>query len=313
MSGDARRAVEIALARALDGRLVARRAIGADVGVAPVEEELAALIDEARAGALPVADARAVRLVASVAPHDASLVDDARQALQVITNLLFNAVAFSPEGELVTIDGRRDGDDVVITVTDRGPGVPEDRKRGLFSSGASTRPGGAGVGLAHSRALARMHGGDLCLLPSAEGARFELRWPRAAERSRRGRAARSLEALEGRRVLVIEDDAAVLVLLETALGGRGVDVRCARDRAEIERATREEAFDAALIDLSPLGDQGASLIEALRAKNPEVRVVLISGNASPPDDLVRACESWVRKPFDLAEITAALAPPRESA
>lgn len=309
---DARRAVEVALARAHDGRLVARRAIGADSGLAPVEEELAAVVDEAVCGALPQAEARRVTL-AVTAPSDAALVDDARQALQVVTNLLFNAIAFSPEGGSVEVDARREGDEVVVRVSDHGPGVPHELKRGLFTSSVSTRPGGAGVGLAHSRALARTAGGDLRLLDTTDGASFELRWPGASERSGRTRALCPMSALDGRRVLIVEDDAAVLVLLETALGGRGADVRCARDAVEIERATRERVFDAALLDLSPLGDAGAALVAALRAKNPDIRVVLISGHASPPDELLGLCETWVRKPFDLSEITAALAPPRESA
>ncbi|MCC6648014.1 MAG: hybrid sensor histidine kinase/response regulator [Polyangiaceae bacterium] len=310
LPADARRAVEIALARALDGRLVARRAIGADVGTASVEEDLSALVVEAATGAVPQADAKNVRI--EVDAVGGALVDDARQALQIITNLLFNAVAFSPPGASVALRATTDGEDVVVTVTDSGPGVPEAARRGLFSSGASTRPGGAGVGLAHSRALARMHGGDLSLLPGEGGARFELRWPRAATRSHRGPATGAHEGLAGTRVLVVEDDPAVLVLLETALGSRGVEVRCARDAQELARATVDDVFDAALLDLSPLADGGLSLIAALRARNPAVRVVLISGQAAPPDEVVRACERWVRKPFDLAEITSVLAPPRES-
>ncbi len=309
---EARRAVEIALARAHDGRIVARKAIGADTGASSIEEELTCVVEEAVSGALPQADARRVTLSVAVS-GDVALVDDARQALQVVTNLLFNAIAFSPEGASVEIDARSDGDEVVVRVSDRGPGVPEQMKRVLFTGSASARPGGAGVGLAHSRALARTLGGELCLVPSAVGATFELRWPRAAERSGRTRALAATDALDGMRLLIVEDDAAVLVLLETALGGRGAEVACARDHAEIERATRGHGFDAALLDLSPLGDGGASIIASLRAANPQVRVVLISGNACPPDELLRHCDTWVRKPFDLAEVTAALTPPRESA
>ncbi|WP_459964910.1 ATP-binding protein, partial [Mycobacterium avium] len=72
-----------------------------------------------------------------------------------------------------------------ITVTDTGPGIPDDEREHIFDrlvrldAGRARDHGGAGLGLAIARALARAHGGDLVCLPHRGGARFRLTLPRA--------------------------------------------------------------------------------------------------------------------------------------
>ena len=301
-----RRALDIAHSRALDGRAIARGAIGAAVEPLYREQPLGELVSEALAGVLPEASAKSIKLEPDVAAHDA-LVDDPRTALQILTNLLMNAIAFSPRGSTVRAEAFADGGDVTVRVRDEGPGVLPERRDQLFLRGRTTRDGGAGVGLLHARSLARRVGGDVTLEPSSGGACFALRWPRAAARSTRAPRTVERASLEGQRVLVVEDDAAVLILLETALGTRGAQVVCARTAAELGVALTGPAFDAALVDLSPLGDSIAAHLAAVRASSPEARVIVVSGNACPSDEALSAANAWVRKPFDLGEVLAALA------
>ena len=114
-------------------------------------------------------------------------------------------------------------------------------------------------------------------------------------------------------MLLVEDDAHVTQLLETALD-------CARrDRSTIARsATRArlgaaagEPHDAVLIDLSPIAADPDSAIEALRAHSPLATLVVISGSALElPEPLQTGQVRFVRKPFEVGEIVAALAPGR---
>jgi signal transduction histidine kinase len=109
--------------------------------------------------------------------------------LRVVAILLDNAVKWSPADAAVRIDAYRDGGQVVVAVSDTGPGVPADDRERIFewftqADSGDTRPrGGIGLGLYVARQLARAHGGDLALAndrgDGASGARFELRLPLA--------------------------------------------------------------------------------------------------------------------------------------
>jgi two-component system OmpR family response regulator len=111
--------------------------------------------------------------------------------------------------------------------------------------------------------------------------------------------------LAGKRVLVVEDDADVVSLLETALGARGADVTVARNAQELARVVAESPHDAALVDLSPIERDVSGALRLLRGRSPHAPVVLITGSvAGLPEAL--AHERWVRKPFEVGEVVSAL-------
>jgi CheY-like chemotaxis protein len=242
-------------------------------------------------------------------------VASARDVAQILTNLVMNALAHAPRGTEVTLSA--DASDTVVTVEveDDGPGIDLSRATSVFE-GDSRREGGAGVGLRHARGVARTAGGDLILVPSNQGACFRLRWPRVDVPGRAPMSAARVSVLAGRRVLILEDDADVVTLLETALGARGAEVSVARSRAELESAAKAE-YDAALIDLSPIASDVGGAIASLRGGSPDVKLVFISGSAAgiPAPLLLPAGGGpdvrWVRKPFEIAEVVAALLEPKK--
>lgn len=106
-----------------------------------------------------------------------------RRVLQILMNLLVNAIRYSPEGSMVWIRTERVGQMVALTVADLGKGIaPEDQDRVFdkFERVDPSEPGGTGLGLYIARRLARAMGGDI-LLDSApgQGARFTLTLPAA--------------------------------------------------------------------------------------------------------------------------------------
>ncbi len=106
-----------------------------------------------------------------------------RRVLQIMMNLLVNAIRYSPEGSMVWIRTERVGQMVALTVADLGKGIaPEDQDRVFdkFERVDPSEPGGTGLGLYIARRLARAMGGDI-LLDSApgQGARFTLTLPAA--------------------------------------------------------------------------------------------------------------------------------------
>ncbi len=106
-----------------------------------------------------------------------------RRVLQIMMNLLVNAIRYSPEGGMVWIRFERDGDTASVTVADLGKGIaPDDQARifDKFERVDPSEPGGTGLGLYIARRLARAMGGDL-VVDSApgQGARFTLTLPAA--------------------------------------------------------------------------------------------------------------------------------------
>jgi ActR/RegA family two-component response regulator len=252
----------------------------------------------------PQAELRGISILVDGDELARTAVRDSSAALQILTNLLLNAIEFSPEGSVVTLGVRDTRTSVLYSVSDQGPGIEPERVDTLLSAPASTRRGGAGVGLRHSAALARSHDGDLKITRHSPGACFELRWPIAEARSSARPSAPTKHMLGGVRILVVEDDAAVCALVDLALSARGAEVTIANTRDQFTKELATGAtFDAALVDLSPLGDSAAHAISELRGSNPEMAVILISGVASgAPDAVAHQVVAWVRKPFEMGEI-----------
>lgn len=315
-------ALRIAGARAADARSVVRAAIGAEVRAEParaagdvIRDAVLSLDPEARRAGIVVD-------LAILGAAERAPVGDAGVVLQILTNLLLNAIAASPKGARVEVELARASDGgVVVSVHDQGPGVPPERRASLFDAGVSTKAGGAGIGLRYAARLAGDRGGAIALAESDSGARFALRWPAykgdpsVVDAGPLGRVARApAYGLEGERVLVLEDDAAVLSLLEAALTARGAEVIAIERREGLAPAIASGRFDAVLFDLSPIAGDVRSAIELVRAASDATRVVLISGSASglfdvPPEWV----SAWVRKPFEINEIVSALAPKRSVA
>lgn len=103
-----------------------------------------------------------------------------RGAVQILVNLLGNAVRHSPERGTVAVIAERRGDRIAVTVADEGPGIAEADQERIFEryERVGDTPGGIGLGLAISRRLARSMGGNIELQSApGEGARFTLVLP----------------------------------------------------------------------------------------------------------------------------------------
>ena len=113
----------------------------------------------------PVLDGRTVHtdLPADLPPVEL----DYLEIDQVLTNLIENAVRYTPAGSPIELSARVDGDQMVISVADRGPGIPPDDRERVFDKfyrvleTQTTRTTGSGLGLAVSRGLVEAHGGRI--------------------------------------------------------------------------------------------------------------------------------------------------------
>jgi DNA-binding response OmpR family regulator len=112
-------------------------------------------------------------------------------------------------------------------------------------------------------------------------------------------------------VLLVEDDRAVCALLDAGLGARGAEVIAVHDRAALRAALPGiGSIDAVLLDLSPIQGDVQGSIDELRRACPAAGIVFISGSAVALEAELTAGDPrarWVRKPFEVSEITQAIA------
>ena len=100
----------------------------------------------------------------------------------VLVNLLSNVEKYAACGQFVAIAARFAGDELIVTVSDKGPGIRKRFRRTIFKpfsrlDDSIHAPSGTGIGLTIAQKAAKRHGGELVLLPSERGACFELRLP----------------------------------------------------------------------------------------------------------------------------------------
>ena len=307
--GSARDAIDVARTHARLGHGISRSAIGAEAPDSTAQASGRSVAESALMGVRPQAEQRAVQLDLQLLDSGSALLGSVGSLLQILTNLLLNAIDFSPRGSTVSLGVREEDGSVIFSVSDEGPGIDPERVATLLTAPTSTRRGGAGVGLRHSAALSRTKGGSLSVARTSPGACFDLRWPIAELRTGTTPKRVKRPTVMGARVLVVEDDEAVRSLVELALEARGAEPQVVASRQEFDAVLDAGVeLDAALVDLSPLAADAAGAFQALRQRHPGIPVILISGVASGvPDDLANEVSAWVRKPFEMGEVLAVLA------
>ncbi len=145
---------------------------------------LGPLLDEAVSGVESLAAASGVQVCHEPCSAGITLVTDRERLGQVLYNLLSNAIKFSPRGEEVRLAAAPDGNEMEITVKDRGPGIPEEFRGRLFETfsqaeeAQTRRQGGSGLGLSISKKLVEGLGGTISVVSrQGEGTTARVRLP----------------------------------------------------------------------------------------------------------------------------------------
>ncbi len=144
------------------------------------EVDLAGLARAVVENATPAALAADIALELDSGSRDAVVFGDAHRLETILTNLVANALRYTPSGGAVRVGVLADDERVSVTVTDTGPGIAPEHLERIFERfyRAADDGGGAGIGLSLARELAELHGGELTAesLPG-EGSSFRLRIP----------------------------------------------------------------------------------------------------------------------------------------
>ncbi len=252
-------------------------------------------------------------------------VADPDQVQNIITNLLVNALQVletMPGKRKITIGVTRQDQSLRILIADNGPGIAPEHARRIFDPFFTTKPQGigTGIGLSISRGLAEAQGGQLTMvdLPAC-GAAFELVLPAAENPSIKGacdtvttRPAQIPDA-QVRRVLVVDDEPEVALLLAELLGKSGYqcDVVASGREGQAVIAAQPTAFDLILCDLRMPDVDGPAFFRWLKDNHAVLadRLVFVTGDALGPAAgrfLSEAKRPVLEKPFTAVDLTDVL-------
>ena len=165
-----------------------------DAGIFPLDVHWGDLRDPVRAvveAHAEQADARGISLAFEVPSEPVMLSFDRERIVQLLSNLVGNALKFTPRGGEVVAELVARPDEAIIEVRDSGPGIPEADLPLVFdrffrgTNVGEARASGSGLGLAIARSIVEMHGGPIQVTSViGEGATFIVRLPRRSGRTR---------------------------------------------------------------------------------------------------------------------------------
>jgi signal transduction histidine kinase/ActR/RegA family two-component response regulator len=300
--------------------------------VRPVELPgvLRAALDAVR----PAADAKNIRLQTMLELDAGPVAGDPARLQQVVWNLLMNAVKFTPAGGEVQLRLQRASGHAEIVVSDTGQGISPEMLPHVFerfrqADSSSTRShGGLGLGLALVKHLVELHGGTVVAQSDGvgRGATFVVALPipvadvltpspsRAQARGLAADALHGIVSLEGLQVLVVDDDADAIALIEAILTGAGAAVRACTSASAALNLLREWRPDVLVSDIEMAGEDGYALIRTVRGlaaeEGGETPAIAVSAYGRPQDRLRSLAEGFtmhVPKPVDPGELTAIVA------
>jgi len=254
-----------------------------------------------------------------VSTEPAWVLADASRLDQIVTNLLENALKYTPARGSVRIEVKRDGADSLFEIVDSGVGLSPElaaRMFDLFVQGDRSldRPqGGLGIGLTLVKRLAELHGASVSGSSPGPGlgARFAVRMPAIdAPDAAHGPGPACADAATPRRVLVVEDNPDALRSLLDALSLHGHDARGAADGDSALAVADTFHPEVALLDIGLPGRDGYALARALRERMPALTLVALTGYGQPEDrDRSRAAgfDLHLVKPVSIDEVLRVIA------
>jgi PAS domain S-box-containing protein len=239
-----------------------------------------AVMAQALEGVQSMGDAADVGLL--LVPVAATLWGDSDRIIQTLTNLLGNAIKFSPPHTTVTLSGTTVGADFVFSVVDEGRGVPAEKLETIFErfsqvdASDSRDKGGSGLGLAICQSIVHAHGGRIWAEKNEPaGSRFQFTIPLEPASTLRhaGRSADDDERSPA--ILVVEDDLDLARVMITALQAHNIRALHAGTGREAIQLCRQQEPRLIVLDLALPDMDGYAVVSSLRETAALRRIPLI--------------------------------------
>jgi PAS domain S-box-containing protein len=287
------------------------------------EVELEELVRKSIGEMTGFAEKHGVRVVCDV--PSARVIGDSDRLLQVLDNLISNAVKFSPPGSEVLICAVKVFGRVTVFVQDCGSGIPARFRDRIFNkfqqadSSVTREKGGTGLGLAICKAIVESHGGEIwfeseegngtifffTLFSSEENAFLDIdKYPIEGTH---GAGVHTSAARN--RLLVVDDDPAILKLLRKVLEKGNYVIETAGDGRSAKALAVANPPDVIILDIGLPDQSGFEVMKFLKNESAtrDVPVIVISGNSQEnfhrPDS---PHVDWLTKPMDLKRLLEAV-------
>jgi PAS domain S-box-containing protein len=290
--------------------------------------DLSAVLETVVDSIRPAADAKGIMLDFSAPAGSFVLIGDSGRLQQIFSNLLTNAVKFTPRAGHIQVRLTRTGSQARIQVIDNGEGIAVDFLPHIFDrfrQAESTKGrahGGLGLGLAIVRELVHAHGGTISAESPGKGhgSTFTMTLPIPAvippdiEAAGLQLAPTEEPSISGLRILVVDDDADARELVAVTMKSREAFVETAFSSAEALETIRRQRPDVLIADIGMPHEDGYALIQKLRAfehENSQKRLpaIALTAYASATDRdqaLAAGYDLHLTKPVSPSELTQAV-------
>ena len=233
---------------------------------------------------------------------------DHDRLIQMVTNLLQNAVKFTPEGGRIMVTVRRESQTLAgVSVHDTGPGIPAEFLDQIFDPFfriKQVRSGtkGLGLGLSIVRTLVELQGGTIAARSEpGQGAELSFTIPLLPTIA----APRSGVSAEAPCILVVEDDPDIRQLLQDRFRAMGYRAQSAVDGVRAVEVMRAERFGGMILDIGIPSMDGMEVLRQIRKWDQQIPIVVVTASGSK-ESAVRAigmgAQAYMLKPFDVDEL-----------
>lgn len=297
--------------------------------------DLNAVIEAAIDAVRPAFEAKAIQFESEVEGETGLVAGDPTRLQQIFWNLFSNAVKFTPERGKVRVEAKRTPSGMQISVSDSGVGITPEFLPYIFdrfrqADGSTTRVhGGLGLGLSIVKHLVQLHQGNVEVQSEGKnkGSCFTITLPvavpastPAAENSVKtepesnGLPASYSRALEGLRILVVDDEVDSRDLVSAILTRCGSEVNCCASSAEALKAIRDWKPDLFVSDIGMPSEDGYTLIGKVRKmkskrarQTPAVALTAYVTNEDRERALAAGFRLHVSKPIEPANLVMLIA------
>jgi signal transduction histidine kinase len=233
---------------------------------------------------------------------------DRDRLIQIVTNLVQNAVKFTPEGGSIIVTVRQENQTLAwVSVRDTGPGIPAEFLDQIFDPFfrvKQVRSGikGLGLGLSIVRTLVELQGGAITARSEpGQGAELSFTIPLLSMMA----LPRGCASAEAPRILIVEDDPDIRQLLQDRLRTMGYRVQSAVDGIQAVEVMRGERFQGMILDIDIPSLDGVDVLRHIRTWDQQVPIVMVAASDSK-ESAVRAigmgAQDYMLKPFDVDEL-----------
>src|SRR6267378_4349649 len=296
------------LSRMLDNSNRLIRMIEDLLDLVPSEIDLGHCVADAVEQLRLLAQAKHQTLEAVAPPVPLMVWADRDRLIQIVTNLLQNAVKFTPEGGSIMVTVRKETQTLAgVSVLDTGPGIPPEFLDQIFDPFfrvKEVRSGikGLGLGLSIVRTLVELQGGTIAVR-SELGRGAELYFtipllPTIAEPL-------GSTSADAPRILIVDYDPDIRQLLQDCLRATGYRVQSAVDGVRALEAVQSETFEGMILDIDIPSMDGMDVLRQIRRWDQQIPIVMVTTSGSK-ELAVRAigmgAQAYMLKPFDVDEL-----------